>query len=526
MPKKVLVTEPLAEQGLEILRQQTEAEVRLKLKPPELKAIIGDYEALVVRSETKVTADIIEAGKKLLVVGRAGVGVDNIDVEAATRCGVVVVNAPTGNTISAAEHTIAMMLALARHIPQAHAKLKSGVWQRSDFMGTEVRGKLLGIIGLGRVGSEVARRAQGMGMRIIAHDPYVSPDYARNLGVELTSVEEVLRRSDFVTLHMPLTSAAKSFIGANELGMMKTGARLINCARGGLVDEEALYQAVEQGKLAGAAADVFSQEPAKDNILFKSDHIIVTPHLAASTDEAQVGVAIDVAEQVVAVLGGQPARYAVNAPLIPPETMAVIAPFMGVAYKVGKLVTQLIEGQLQSIRINYEGTIADCDITALRASTLRGLLESVSEERVNIINASLIAQSRGLKILEQKSVQCQNYAGLITVEATTSAGGTTVAGTVLRDEVHIVKVNNYWLDLVPTGGYFMFCDHLDRPGLIGAVGMLTGKADINISSMQVSRLKARGPALMVLALDEPLPETYRQQLLATPDIYTAKVVKL
>ena len=523
---KVLITEPLAEQGLEILRKHTDAEVRLKLKPQELKAIIGDYEALVVRSETKVTAEIIEAGKKLLVVGRAGVGVDNIDVEAATRCGVMVVNAPTGNTISAAEHTIAMMLALARHIPQAHAKLKSGVWQRSDFMGTEVRGKTLGIIGLGRVGSEVARRAQAMGMRIIAHDPYVSPDYARNLGVELTTMEEVLRRSDIVTLHMPLTSAAKSFLGAKELGMMKTGARLINCARGGLVDEEALYQAVQRGKLAGAAVDVFSQEPAKDNILFKSDRIVVTPHLAASTDEAQVGVAIDVAEQVVSVLGGQPARYAVNAPLIPPETMAVIAPFMGVAYTVGKLVTQLIEGQLENIQIKYEGDIADCDITALRANILRGLLESISEERVNIINASLIAQSRGLKIVEQKVAKCQNYSGLIAVEASTSAGSITVAGTVIRDEVHIVKVNNYWLDLVPSGGYLMFCDHLDRPGLIGAVGMVTGKADINISSMQVARLKARGPALMVLTLDEQLSETARQQLLAIPDIYAVKVVKL
>jgi D-3-phosphoglycerate dehydrogenase len=523
---KVLVTEPLAEQGLVILRQKAEVEVRLKLRLPEMKSIIGDYEALVVRSETKVTAEIITAGAKLLVVGRAGVGVDNIDVEAATRLGVVVVNAPTGNTISAAEHTIAMMLSLARHIPQAHTRLKSGVWQRSEFMGTEVRGKLLGIVGLGRVGSEVARRAQGMGMRLIAHDPYVSPEYAHNLGVELVSLEEVLRRSDFVTLHMPMISAAKSFIRTKELNMMKPGARIINCARGGLVDEEALYKAVEQGKLAGAAVDVFTEEPAKDNILFKSDRIIVTPHLAASTDEAQTGVAIDVAEQVVAVLSGQPARYAVNAPLISLETMTVIGPFMEVTYNVGKLVTQLIEGQLQTIRINYEGDIADCDITALRASVLRGLLESVTEERVNIINASVIAQRRGLKIVEQKSTRCENYAGLITVEATTSAGSTTVAGTVLRNETHIVRVNNYWLDLVPTGGYFMFCDHLDRPGLIGAVGLVTGKADININSMQVSRLKPRGPALMVLSVDEPLTEAARQELLAIPDVYTTKVVKL
>jgi len=523
---KVLITDPLAEKGLEILRKHCETEVKLKLPPADLKAIIGGYDALVVRSETKVTADIIEAGKKLQVIGRAGVGVDNIDVPAATKCGIVVVNAPSGNTISAAEHTVAMLLAMVRHVPQANAKLKSGVWQKTEFMGIEVKGKTLGVIGLGRVGTEVARRMQSFGMRIVAHDPYVSTDYARNLGVELATVDDLLRQSDIVTIHMPLTAATKGFIGAKQIGMMKKGARIVNCARGGLVDEEALFNAVQEGKLAGAAVDVFSKEPTTDNILFKSDKIIVTPHLAASTDEAQVGVAVDVAEQIVAMQAGQAARYAVNAPLVPPETMAVIAPYMGVAYMVGRLVTQLIEGQLQGIQIKYEGNIADCDITALRANVLRGLLESVSEERVNVINANLVAQNRGLKILEQKVTQCQNYTGLITVEATTSTGSTTVTGTVLRDEVHIVRVNNYWFDLVPTGGYFMFCDHRDRPGLIGAVGNVTGKADINISSMQVARLKARGPALMVLALDEPLTEAARQQLLAIPDVSTVKVVKL
>ncbi len=523
---KVLVTEPIAEEGIDVLGKQAEVDVKLGLKPEELLSLIGDYEALMVRSETKVTQEVIEAGKRLQVIARAGVGVDNIDVESATQRGVVVVNAPTANTISAAEHTIALMLALARHIPQAHTHLKEGAWLRHDFVGVEVRNKTLGIIGLGSVGSEVARRVQGLQMRVIAYDPFISPEYARNLGVELVSFEDLLKESDFITLHLPLTPQTKHLIGARELSLVKPGMRIINCARGGLINEQALLQAIEEGKVAGAAMDVFSKEPPGDNPLVRNERVVATPHLGASTAEAQAGVAIDAAEQVIAVLNGQPARYAINAPLIPPETLSVLAPFFAVALGVGRVVAQLAEGQMSGIDIGYDGEIANYDVTALKAAVLGGLLEGISEERINIVNANIIAQRRGLRVTERKNPICENYASLITVSATTSAGVTAVAGTVMRGELHIVRVNNYWIDLVPKGGYFLFSDHLDRPGLIGSVGMVTGTADINISSMQVSRLKLRGQALMVLELDQPLGEEQIQQLLSIPDVYTAKVVKL
>ncbi len=523
---KVLVAEPIAQEGIEVLSKQAEVDIKLGLKPEKLIALIGEYDALMVRSETKVTAKVIEAGKRLQVIARAGVGVDNIDVEAATQRGVVVVNAPTANTISAAEHTIALMLALARHIPQAHTLLKAGVWQRHNFVGVELRNKTLGVIGLGSVGSEVARRAQGLQMRVIAYDPFVSPDYAHNLGVELVPFDNLLTNADFITLHLPLTPLAKNLIGTKELSQVKSTVRIINCARGGLVDEKALLQAIEEGRVAGAAIDVFSQEPPLDNPLVKSEKVIATPHLGASTQEAQVNVAIDTAEQVIAVLNGQPARYAVNAPLISPETLSVLAPFLEVASGVGRVVAQLAEGQFSSIDIGYDGEIADCDVTALKAAVIGGLLEGISEERINIINANIIAQRRGLRVTEHKSPVCKNYPSLITVSVTTTAGITTVAGTVMRGELHIVRVNDYWIDLVPKGGYFLFSNHRDRPGLIGAVGMVTGNADIDISFMQVSRLKPRGQALMVLGLDEPLDEEQINQILSIPDVYTAKVIKL
>ena len=523
---KVLITDPISEEGIDTLRSQAQVDIRLGLKPEEIISTIGDYEALIVRSQTQVSAEVIQAGKKLQVIARAGVGVDNIDVDEATQRGIVVVNAPTGNTISAAEHTIALMLSLARHIPQANAMLKSGVWRRSDFMGTEVRDKTLGIIGLGNVGSEVARRARGLQMKLIAHDPFISVDYARNLQVELVSLKQLVKESDFISLHLPLTPSTKGLIGAKELALVKPTVRIINTARGGLIDEKALVKAVKEKRVAGAAIDVFSTEPATESILFEDDNIIVTPHLGASTTEAQTMAAKDVAEQVIDVFKGQPARYSVNAPFISVETLSVLAPFMKVASTLGKLASQLAEGQTNAIQIKYEGEISNYDTNALKAAVLGGLLEGVSEERVNLVNASIVAARRGLTVVEQKEATCENYASLITVEVTTNVGITIAAGTVMRGEPHIVRVNNYWIDIVPTGGYFLFSDHQDRPGLIGAVGKITGDADINISAMHVSRLKPREQALMILALDEPLPEEQQQQMLSLPDVYTAKVVKL
>ena len=523
---KVLIADPISGEGIDILRSHAQVDIKTGLKPEELISTIGDYDALVVRSQTKVSAEVIEAGKRLQVIARAGVGIDNIDVEAATQRGIVVVNAPTGNITSAAEHTIALMLSLARHIPQANAVLKSGVWRRSDFMGTEIKDKTLGIIGLGNVGSEVARRARGLQMKLIAYDPFISVDHARKLQVELVPLRQLLKESDFITLHLPLTDSTKGLIGAKELASVKPTARIINCARGGLINEKALAKAVKEKRVAGAAVDVFSTEPATQSVLFEDDNIIVTPHLGASTTEAQATAAKDVAEQVIDVFNGRPARYSVNAPFISAETLSVLAPFMKVASNVGRLVSQLAEGQMNAIQIKYNGEISDYDTNALKAAVLGGLLEGVSEERVNLVNANIVAAQRGLTVVEQKESTCENYASLITVEATTSAGVTTVAGTVMREESHIVRVNNYWIDIVPTGGYFLFSDHRDRPGLIGTVGKIAGDADINISAMHVSRLKPRGQALMILALDEPLPEEQRQQLLSLPDVYTAKLVKL
>ena len=523
---KVLVADPIGEEGVNILSSCAEVDVKTGLKPEELLSIIGDYEALVVRSQTQVTDKVIAAGKNLQVIGRAGVGVDNINVEEATQRGIVVVNAPTGNTISATEHTIALMLALARHIPQANASLKSGAWRRNDFVGTELRGKTLGIIGLGNVGSEVAKRARGLEMKVIGYDPFISVDHASNLQVELVDLKQLLKESDFITLHIPLTKSTKELIGAKELALVKPTVRIINTARGGLINEEALITAIKGKRVAGAAFDVFTKEPVTESVLFEENNIIVTPHLGASTTEAQVLVAKDVAEQIIAVLKGQPARYAVNAPFISAETLSALAPFIKAASITGKLLRQLIEGQLSSIRIKYDGEISNYDTNALKATILGGLLEEISEERINLVNANIVAARRGLTVVEEKEATCENYANLITVEVTTSTGKTTVATTVMRGETHIVRVNDYWIDIVPGGGYFLFSDHQDRPGLIGAVGKITGDANINISFMHLGRLKPRGQALMILVLDEPLPEEQQRQILSIPDVYTVKLVKL
>jgi D-3-phosphoglycerate dehydrogenase len=408
MKPKILVADNIAKEGVAALRLEADVDVKLKMKPEELIAIIGDYDALAVRSETKVTADIIGAGKKLQVIGRAGIGVDNIDVEAATRCGIVVVNAPAGNSVSTAEHTMALLLSLARHIPQACARLRAGEWKKEGFTGIELRNKTLGIVGLGRVGSEVARMAKGLEMKLVVYDPFVSTERASNMGVELVSLEDLLKRADFITVHVPLTSATKGLIGKKELATVKPTVRFINAARGGVIDEEALFHAIEEGKVAGAAIDVFTKEPTTDNILLKSEKIVVTPHLAASTAEAQTNVAVDVAEQILTVLRGQSARYAVNMPLVSPETAAVVTPFLAVASDIGKLCIQFAEGRLSNIVIKYEGEIANYDTNAVKATVIGSLLGPMTDERVNLVNANVVAQSRGLKITEQKTAKCDN----------------------------------------------------------------------------------------------------------------------
>jgi D-3-phosphoglycerate dehydrogenase len=519
---KILVADPIADEGMQILQSCAQVDVGAKLQPEQLKAIIGDYDAVVVRSQTRIGPEVIEAGSKLKVIGRAGVGTDNIDVGAATRNGIVVVNAPTGNTIAAAEHTIALMLALARNIPEAHRQLRSGKWQRESLIGSELRNKTLGVIGLGNVGSEVAKRAHAFEMRVLAHDPFISSEYAHNLSVELVPLDELLQQADFVTLHVPLTAGTRKLIGTKELAKLKPTARIVNCARGGLIDEEAIVEAIRAGKLAGAALDVFANEPVIDSPLFQEDRVLVTPHLGASTIEAQTSVARDVAQEVVAVLQGQFSKYAVNAPHIAPE----LVPFMRLAATMGSLASQVMEGQIRSTHITYSGGIANYDCEPIKTALISGLLEQTSEERVNIVNVGLISAQRGLRISEEREMTCHNYSNLLTLDVNTNLATTTISGTVSDNEIHIVQVDDFWLDIVPTGEHFLLCDHTDRAGLVGTIGTIIGKADINISSMHLSRLQPRGKALMTLALDQPLSEEHLQEIRALPGIHNAKAVRL
>lgn len=525
---RVVVADPVHPQGLHLLRSQPDVEVVVREGVDDvLPALLRDAHGLIVRSETKVTAALLAQAPSLVVVGRAGVGVDNIDVEEATRRGIVVVNAPTGNTVAAAEHTVALLLAVARRIPQAHASLQRGEWKRPLFLGAQVRGKTLGIIGLGRVGSQVAQRAQGLQMRVIAYDPFVSAEMAQQMGVTLVPLERLLREADFVSLHVPLTPATRHLIGEQQLALMKPGAYLINTARGEVVDEEALLRALEEGRLAGAALDVFRVEPPPpDHPLLRHPKVVVTPHLGASTEEAQAEVATEVVQQVLAVLRGQPAPYAVNAPLVLPEAQRVLVPYGPVATLLGRIAVQLLEGHLQRVILRYQGEIAQYDTTLLKAAALAGLLQPTTDQRVTVVNALSIAARRGLVVAEEKGPAPEHYSSLLGVEVEGTGGKVSLMGTTMRGEVHLVQVKGYWLDVVPSSPYLLFIDHHDRPGMIGAVGTITGKHDINISFMGVGRFEPRGRAMMVLGLDDPMPPEVLAQVRALPHIYSARLVHI
>ena len=497
MAVKILVADPLAEDGLERLRRAGEVTVVSKLPEAELIRRIADFDALVVRSETRVTATIIEAGSKLRVVGRAGVGVDNIDVQAATRRGILVVNAPRGNIIAAAEHTIALLFALARWVPQADASVRRGEWARAKFLGTEVRGKTLGVIGLGNVGSEVAKRAHGLEMDVVAYDPVVSVDRAELFNVALVSLRELLEQADFVTVHVPLVDSNRNLIGATELARMKPTARLINTARGGIVDEAALVDALKSGRLAAAAADVFETEPPGANPLLELPNFIATPHIAASTLEAQVSVAFDVAEEVAAVLAGDLPRFAVNAPALPPEELAYLRPFSELTERLAALHVQLFGGRVSMIGLDFEGEIAEHDVNLLVAAAIKGVLQPFTEERINAVNARLIASNRGIRLAERRSRAHSSYASLVTLRMEEHE----IAGTVLMGELRAVRIDSFRVDLVPEGR-FLVSRHEDRPGVVGRFGSILGEHDVNIASMQVGRDAPRGNAMMILAVDD------------------------
>ena len=524
---RVLVSDALSEEGISLLRQGAEVDVRLKMPPAQLLDIIGGYDALVVRSETKVTGAVIEAGTKLRVIGRAGVGVDNIDVETATRRGILVVNAPTAVTAAAAEHTIALMLALARHLPEANNSVKRGEWQRSRFLGVEVRGKALGLVGIGNIGGEVAHLAKGLRMRVLAYDPFVSSEYAARIGIELMPLQELLQTADFVSVHVPLTATTRGMIGANELSLLKPTARIINCARGGIIDEAALLKALDEGNLAGAALDVFVQEPPVDSPLLASPKVVATPHLGASTEEAQVTAAIEVANQVLAALRGDAVKYAVNAPAMQPETLAALGPYIDLAEKLGQLFNQIGTAQLSSIEVVYNGEIAELNTASVKASLVKGILESVCEDPINIVNALLLAKARGVQIVEAKSTEMvENYTNLVTLRVPGAKGVQELSGTVVRGRPHIVRINQHWVDVVPTSGYVLFTEHDDRPGVIGKVATLLGEAGINISYIQASRVNGRGEQMMVLGVDDAISDEVFKQILEINEIRSAKVAKL
>lgn len=530
---RVLVTDKLAREGIALLAEQVQVDEKVGIAPAELRAIIGQYDALVVRSETKVTADILQAATKLRVVARAGVGVDNIDVEAATARGVIVVNSPTGNVAAAAEHTIALLLALARHVPAADSSLKAGKWERSKFVGVELRNKTLGVVGLGKVGLGVARRALGLEMRVIATDPYASPDIAAQYGIELTTLPNVLQRADFLTMHTPLAASTRGLISAAELSKMRHGARVLNVARGGLIDEADLLAALASGQIAGAALDVFpSEPPEKDGVtakLIAHPHVIATPHLGASTEEAQVTVATDVCEQVIEILAGGMPRAAVNAPMILPQALAELRPFVALVEKLGKLYTQLNPGPLRRFDLTFSGAVAEMDSRPLRAALIKGLLEPVSEARVNLVNAGLLARQWGLEVEEHSDPTAGPYVSLITLRAQVGDTEHTLAGTVTWGEERIVQVDRYTTDFAPHGD-ILLCHNNDRPGMIGRVGTILGNADVNIGRMDVGPLvqggAPRGQALMVLNVDNPAPPAVLDAIRATEGIFDVQTVRV
>lgn len=524
-PPKVVVADPIAEDGLAILRER--ACVEVLGQPAQLAEAIRDADALLVRSETRVTSELLQKAEKLKVIGRAGAGVDAIDVPAATARGIVVVNAPGGNAVAAAEHTLALMFALARRLAPADAAMKRGEWARSKYVGTELTGKTLGLIGLGRVGSEVARRAQGLDMRVLVFDPYVPDEHIRHLGLEPVELDALLPSVDFVSLHVPLTEATRGILDKRRIGTLRPGSFVINCARGGLVDNAALLAALDQGRLAGAGVDVFEHEPVDPNDpLARHPKVVATPHLGASTVEAQANVAVQVAHEILAVLEGRPAQFAVNAPSLRPEDAEILQPYLDLVTMLGKLATQLADGHVRSAEISYRGDIAERNVGVLTAAAVQGLLEPVSATPVNLVNARLQAQQRGLEIVETRSTTPTHYTSLVRVTVTTGAGATSVAGVVSDGRSHVVQIDDYELHLPPTPGYMLITQHVDRPGMIGLVGTLLGEADINISSMQVGRRAPRGEALMLLSVDEPVPSAVVERIRQAANVDSIRVIKL
>ncbi|MFC1714146.1 phosphoglycerate dehydrogenase [Candidatus Poribacteria bacterium] len=525
---KILIADPLSDQGIEILRKEEDIDVEVKtdLSHEELIKCVGQYDALIVRSGTNVTSEVIEAADTLKVIGRAGVGTDNVDVRAATRRGILVVNTPGANTVSAAEHTMTLILALSRNIAPANISLRGGRWERRKFIGVEVYNKTLGIIGLGRIGTEVAGRATAFGMNVIAADPYISPDHAARLDIHLVEVSEIIEQADYISVHLPLTKETHHLLGEREFAAMKDGVRVVNCARGGIYDEEALYNAIVNGKVAGAALDVYEDEPPLNSPLLELDSVLTTPHLGASTMEAQVNVSIEVAHQVLDALKGLPVRNAVNMPPVSPADFEKIGPYIELAEKLGRFQSQLIEGHVTELYIDYSGEVGEYTTTMISIALQKALLERFLGETVSYVNAPLIARERGIKVVETKSSTVEGFANLISVTVKTDKGERRAAGTIFgTKDGRIVMVDDHHVDVVPQG-YMLVISNEDKPGVMGTLCTLLGECDINIAAMSLGRKNPGGEAVVILNLDSIVPGEVMDRIRALDNIWEARLVNL
>jgi D-3-phosphoglycerate dehydrogenase / 2-oxoglutarate reductase len=525
---KVLITEKLAEPAVELLREEFEVDVLIGLGHQELLERIGEYDGLIVRSATRVTAEVIERAENLKAVGRAGIGVDNIDIEAATKQGILVANAPASNTVAAAEHTLALMLAAARRIPAADSSLRGGEWNRSAFKGVEVSEKTLGLVGLGHVGTIVARGAVGIGMRVLAYDPYVSEDRMRSMNVERAgSLDEIFEASDFVSLHVPRTPQTAGMVNADALEKMKPTAYLINVARGGIVDETALYNALKEGAIAGAALDVFEEEPTTRSPIFSLPNVVVTPHLGASTAEAQDRAGVTAAEQVATALRGAVPMHAINAPVPMGEGAEFVAQFSGLCETLGKLLYQLTDRPEDTLRIEYRGEIADYDTRLLDVSAQKGLLTSMVFEPLNYVNTPLLARERGLHLETSRVPDGADYTSLVVLRIEGEGGENVVSGTLIgpRHQPRLVEAMGFDMDIVPEK-HMLFIRNEDVPGMIGKLGTILGEHGINIGNMAVGRGEPGSRAAMAVTVDEPVPQEVLEALLNTPGFNQARAVTL
>jgi len=525
---KILVSDSLSKQGVEILQKAGfTVDVKTKLSKEELLKEITSYEGLVVRSGTKVTADVINAAKNLKVIGRAGSGLDNVDTQAATRRGIVVMNTPGGNTVTTAEHTMAMIFAMTRRIPQATTSMKAGKWEKERFMGVELYNKTLGIVGIGQIGGYLAKLAQGISMNVIAYDPYLAEERARKMGVEVVDLADLFRRADIISVHTPLTPETKSLINAAAITQMKPGVMIVNCARGGIIEETDLAAALASKRVAAAAFDVFEQEPVNPgHPLLTLDNFIATPHIGASTTEAQENVAIGIAEQIVDYFTKGIARGAVNIPSVPPEVLPHLQPYITLAEKIGLLQAQLCEGGLERVTVEYNGEVASMSVAPLTIAVLKGLFTPILEDAVNFVNAPVIAKERGIEIKEVKSSDAGDFTSVIRVRVEAGKKTHRLAGTLHnRKEPRILEIDHFQVEVVPEGHLLLILNE-DKPGVIGAVGQVLGDHSVNIARMQCSREERGGNALLIIGLDAPLPAGMLETIRGGKNILSVKLADL